>query len=86
VRLEQPRGAPAAGLDPDGVRQLAADLLQGALDDLGHPGRRRGAERWLSGWHSPLPAAAACELLGLDVDAVRSRLQDKLGGGGQGSG
>jgi hypothetical protein len=62
-------------VDPDAARSLAVALLRGALDDLGHPERRRGAVRWLEGWTAPLPAAAAAELIGLDVDVIRDRLR-----------
>jgi hypothetical protein len=62
-------------MDPDAARALAVALLRGAVDDLGRPERRRDAVRWLEGWHAPLPVAAACELVGLDVDAVRERLK-----------
>jgi hypothetical protein len=66
-------------MDPDGVKAMCVDMLAQAWADLEHPERRVAAERWMSGWRgAPLPFETACELCGLDVDAVRDRLKDKL--------
>jgi hypothetical protein len=62
---------------------MAVDMLRQAWADLDHPERQVAARRWIEGWHAPLPAAVAAELAGLDVVAVRERMRDKLGGGGQ---
>jgi hypothetical protein len=67
-------------MDPDGVKAMCVDMLRGAWADLEHPDRRVAAERWLSGnWVAPLPVEVAAELVGLDADAIRSRMRDKLG-------
>jgi hypothetical protein len=67
-------------MDPDGAKAMCVDMLSQAWSDLDHPERRVAAERWLSGWVAPLPVEVAAELAGLDVDAVRDRLKNKLGG------
>jgi hypothetical protein len=66
-------------MNADGCRAMAVDMLSQAWADLDHPERQLAARRWLEGWHAPLPVAVAVELVGLDVDAVRSRMRDKLG-------
>lgn len=74
-------------MDPDAARALAVAVLTRALADLEHSARRAGALRWIDGGKAPVPFATAAELAGLDVDAVRERVRDKLSGsGGQGSG
>jgi hypothetical protein len=58
---------------------MCVDMLAQAWRDLEHPERQVAARRWLEGWHAPLPAAVAAEMAGLDVDAIRERMRDKLG-------
>jgi hypothetical protein len=66
-------------MDPDAARRMVTDMLAQAWADLEHPERQVAARRWLEGWHAPLPAATAAELVGLDVDAIRSRMKNKMG-------
>lgn len=56
-------------------RAIARALVEGALADLDVPKRAGVAAAWLSGGDAPVPFTVAAELLDLDADAVRDRLQ-----------
>jgi hypothetical protein len=54
---------------------LCADLIESALHALKYPGTAAAAAAWIEGRPAPIPFDVACDLAGLDGDAVRSRLR-----------
>lgn len=72
IKPESNRRPPRGGPEYD----LMLAVLDGAIADLFDkiPSRRADAEAWIAGCRAPIRFETACDMLGLDVRAVSSRL------------
>jgi hypothetical protein len=66
-------------LDRNGARLLALALIERSVADLRFGGRPATAARlWFGGGKAPIGFETACDLAGLDPDAVLDRLRPLL--------
>jgi hypothetical protein len=62
-------------IDSAGHRALCVALIESALKELNAAGKASPAAAWIAGAPARVPFDVACDMAGVDPDALRSRLR-----------